>query len=76
MIYQGNINEKINYIGVALMYCCVWYIINYNKFVTKVMQYLLGHTDIRTTMRVYNHVDKGRVNCELQKSQKMQTIIG
>ncbi len=42
----------------------------------KVMQYLLGHTDIRTTMRVYNHVDKDRVKRELQKLQKMQTIIG
>lgn len=27
----------------------------------KVLQYIIGHTDIRTIMRVYNHVDEGRV---------------
>ena len=33
----------------------------------KVLQYLMGHTDIRTTMRVYNHVDIGRVRREMNK---------
>ncbi len=33
----------------------------------KVLQYLMGQTDIRTTMRVYNHVDMGRVKRELDK---------
>ena len=34
---------------------------------TTVLQYLMGHTDIRTTMRVYNHVDIGRVRREMNK---------
>ncbi|MDE6627603.1 MAG: tyrosine-type recombinase/integrase [Lachnospiraceae bacterium] len=38
----------------------------------KVMQYLLGQTDIQTTMRVYNHVDVGRVKRELEKLEKLQ----
>jgi integrase len=33
----------------------------------KVLQYLMGQTDIRTTMRVYNHVDLERVKRELDK---------
>lgn len=33
----------------------------------KVLQYLMGQTDIKTTMRVYNHVDLGRVKRELDK---------
>lgn len=33
----------------------------------KVLQYLMGQTDIKTTMRVYNHVDLGRVKRELNK---------
>lgn len=33
----------------------------------KVLQYIMGHTDIRTTMRVYNHVDDGRVKREMEK---------
>lgn len=35
----------------------------------KVLQYLMGQTDIKTTMRVYNHVDLGRVKRELEKLQ-------
>ena len=35
----------------------------------KVLQYLMGQTDIKTTMRVYNHVDLGRVKRELDKLQ-------
>lgn len=33
----------------------------------KVLQYIMGHTDIRTTMRVYNHVDTGRIKREMDK---------
>lgn len=33
----------------------------------KILQYIMGHTDIRTTMRVYNHVDSGRVKREVDK---------
>lgn len=42
----------------------------------KVMQYLLGHTDIRTTMRVYNHVDSERVKREIEKLQNLQALMG
>ena len=35
----------------------------------KVLQYLMGQTDVKTTMRVYNHVDLGRVKRELDKLQ-------
>ena len=37
----------------------------------KVLQYLMGQTDIRTTMRVYNHVDLGRVKRELSKLENL-----
>ncbi len=33
----------------------------------KVLQYLMGQTDIKTTMRVYNHVDMERVRRELNR---------
>lgn len=42
----------------------------------KVMQYLLGHTDVRTTMRVYNHVDPERVKRELEKLENLRSKIG
>lgn len=42
----------------------------------KVMQYILGQTDIRTTMRVYNHVDTERVKREMEKLETLQAIIG
>lgn len=35
------------------------------------MQYLLGHTDVRTMMRVYNHVDPERVKREMEKLEKI-----
>lgn len=38
----------------------------------KVLQYLLGQTDIRTTMRVYNHVDTDRIKREVEKMEKKQ----
>lgn len=37
----------------------------------KILQYLMGHTDIRTTMRVYNHVDSGRVKREVDKLENL-----
>lgn len=37
----------------------------------KVLQYLMGQTDIRTTMRVYNHVDLERVKRELDKLETL-----
>ena len=42
----------------------------------KVMQYLLGHTDVRTTMRVYNHVDPERVKREMEKLENLRSKIG
>ena len=40
----------------------------------KVLQYLMGQTDIRTTMRVYNHVDLGRVKRELNKLENLDLM--
>jgi len=40
----------------------------------KVLQYLMGHTDIRTTMRVYNHVDMDRVKREMDKLKNLHQI--
>ncbi len=37
----------------------------------KVLQYIMGHTDIRTTMRVYNHVDTGRIKREMEKLEQL-----
>lgn len=33
----------------------------------KVLQYLLGHSDIRTTMKVYNHADQERIKREIDR---------
>ena len=33
----------------------------------KVLQYLMGHVDLRTTMRVYNHVDMERIKREMDR---------
>lgn len=33
----------------------------------KVLQYLMGHVDLRTTMRVYNHVNMDRVKHEMER---------
>ena len=38
----------------------------------KVIQYLLGQIDIRTTMRVYNHVDLDRVKRELNRLEALK----
>ena len=44
----------------------------------KVLQYLMGQTDIKTTMRVYNHVDMERVKRELNRlkqwNQEQQSL--
>lgn len=40
------------------------------------LQYLLGQTDIRTTMRVYNHVDSERVKREFEKLNELQVKMG
>ena len=37
----------------------------------KILQYIIGHSDIRTTMRVYNHVDEGRVKREMDKLEEI-----
>lgn len=42
----------------------------------KVLQYLMGQTDIRTTMRVYNHVDLNRVKRELDKLENLSKNQG
>lgn len=33
----------------------------------KVLQYIMGHSDVGVTMNVYNHVDKTRVENEMHK---------
>lgn len=38
----------------------------------KTVQYLMGHTDIRTTMEVYNHINMDRVKRELEKLSVLQ----
>ena len=40
----------------------------------KVIQYILGHTDIRTTMRVYNHVDSERIKREFDKIESLHHL--
>lgn len=40
----------------------------------KVLQYLFGHTDIRTTMRVYNHTDSERVKREMDKLENLHRL--
>lgn len=42
----------------------------------KVLQYLMGQTDIRTTMGVYNHVDVGRVKREMSKLKTLDCEEG
>ena len=32
----------------------------------------MGYTDVRTTMRVYNHVDEGRVKREMEKLENLR----
>ncbi len=39
----------------------------------KVLQYVMGHSDIAVTMEVYNHIEKRRVETEIQK---MNVIAG
>lgn len=37
----------------------------------KVLQYLFGQTDIRITMRVYNHIDSDRIKMEMNKLESL-----
>ena len=37
----------------------------------KVLQYLFGQTDVRTTMGVYNHIDSERVKREVDKLENL-----
>ena len=38
----------------------------------KVLQYIMGHESIETTMNIYNHVDTARVAVEIQKMDKIK----
>lgn len=40
----------------------------------KVLQYIFGHTDIRTTMRVYNHINSDRVKREMDKLENLHRM--
>ena len=40
----------------------------------KTMQYLMGHSDIKTTMEVYNHVDQDRLERELHKINDLHQV--
>lgn len=40
----------------------------------KVVQYLMGQVDIRTTMRVYNHVDLERVKREIARVDRLKMV--
>ena len=40
----------------------------------KTIKYIMGHTDVRTTMRVYNHVNQDRINIELKKINDLHQI--
>ena len=33
----------------------------------KILQYVMGHSDINTTMNIYNHIDSVRVRGEMDK---------
>lgn len=44
----------------------------YPKAEKQVLQYLMGQTDIKTTMRVYNHVDMERVKRELNRLKQWE----
>lgn len=40
----------------------------------KVLQYIMGQTDIRTTMQVYNHVDQERIKREMDKLESLRQL--
>lgn len=42
----------------------------------KVLQYIMGQTDIRTTMQVYNHVDMERVKREMDRLKTLDNHYG
>lgn len=41
----------------------------------KVLQQFMGHSDIRITMNVYNHVDNVRMRTEIEKAEKNSMAI-
>lgn len=40
----------------------------------KTIQYLMGHSDIKTTIKTYNHVDLERAKRELEKYSEWQNV--
>ena len=41
----------------------------------KVLQYIMGHADIRTTMEIYNHIDSERVRREMDKLSELRKVV-
>lgn len=41
----------------------------------RTLQYLMGHSKIETTMKIYNHVDIDRVKRELERIEETQNIL-
>ncbi len=40
----------------------------------KVVQYLMGHSDIKTTIKVYNHADVERARRAIEKYNELQDV--
>lgn len=41
----------------------------------KVLQQFMGHSDIQTTMNIYNHVDHVRMKAEIEKAERTSEVI-
>lgn len=41
----------------------------------KTVQYLMGHSDLKTTVRIYDHVDSERARRELEKYSDFQRVL-
>ena len=41
----------------------------------KVLQKFMGHSDINTTMNIYNHVDDTMMQSEIEKAERMHEAI-
>lgn len=41
----------------------------------RTLQYLMGHSKLETTMKIYNHVDMDRVKRELEKIEETRNIL-
>lgn len=41
-----------------------------------VVQYMMGHANIKTTLEIYNHVNQNRVKGELKKFDEYQETCG